>query len=245
MKCPKCGSEQMQFVTKASGGGFSFLDACCWSSLLGPLGMLCGIQGVSSEDYWVCQNCGNQFEASTLQHIEKEQQKKLEEAERAERNYLQALYELDALHITPDQYQDFLKKEDVTTQKAETLKKACSEIVAVSRNSTQPEIRSIARRMDLKALYYVAIAFIIIGFILLLFIEGTFLFGLILVIMGCVSALLHGHFENKYRPQLIELVPEYGDKWNKYERTKDELLQINRITRPIHTVVSYEKEHEV
>lgn len=63
MKCPKCGSEKIQFGTSTSGGGFSFSNSCCGYIMLGPLGLLCGAcgSGTSTEEFWICQDCGNKF----------------------------------------------------------------------------------------------------------------------------------------------------------------------------------------
>ena len=70
MKCPKCESENCQYVstTKTSRSGFDFGDACCGSVLLGPIGILCGLCGMSTEtetkEYWVCHNCGQKFQGN-------------------------------------------------------------------------------------------------------------------------------------------------------------------------------------
>ena len=73
MKCPKCGSERIQFGTNTSGGGFSFSDACCGSIILGPLGVLCGACGsdTRTEEFWICQDCGNKFSNSEGQRNQK------------------------------------------------------------------------------------------------------------------------------------------------------------------------------
>lgn len=72
MKCPKCGSENCQFHTKTElkGSLFSLKDACCGSICLGPLGILCGLCGTSidttTKEFWVCNDCGNQFKAGGI-----------------------------------------------------------------------------------------------------------------------------------------------------------------------------------
>ena len=76
MKCPKCGSERIQFGTNTSGGGFSFSDACCGSIILGPLGVLCGACGsdTKTEEFWICQDCGNKFSNSEGQRNQKREE---------------------------------------------------------------------------------------------------------------------------------------------------------------------------
>ncbi len=76
MKCPKCGSERIQFGTNTSGGGFSFSDACCGSIILGPLGVLCGACGsdTKTEEFWICQGCGNKFSNSEGQRNQRKEE---------------------------------------------------------------------------------------------------------------------------------------------------------------------------
>lgn len=70
MKCPKCESENCQYVstTKTTRSGFDFGDACCGTILMGPIGVLCGLCGMSTEtetkEYWVCHNCGQKFQGN-------------------------------------------------------------------------------------------------------------------------------------------------------------------------------------
>ena len=69
MKCPKCGSENTQYVAvHHSGSSGSFTDACCGMMIFGPIGILCGLCGASpgfTDDYWVCHSCGKKFQAGT------------------------------------------------------------------------------------------------------------------------------------------------------------------------------------
>lgn len=63
MICPKCGSENVQYSTKTSGGGYSAGNGCCGYMFLGPLGLLCGACGSQTEtdEFWVCNKCGHKF----------------------------------------------------------------------------------------------------------------------------------------------------------------------------------------
>lgn len=66
MKCPKCGSDNTQYVTNNIQRGFSGSNACCGYILAGPLGLLCGFCGDSTytQEYWICQSCGHKFSKS-------------------------------------------------------------------------------------------------------------------------------------------------------------------------------------
>jgi len=63
MICPKCNSENVQFSTKTSGGGYSAGNGCCGYMFLGPLGLLCGAcgSGAETEEFWICNKCGHKF----------------------------------------------------------------------------------------------------------------------------------------------------------------------------------------
>lgn len=82
MKCPKCGSDKIQFGTNTSGGGFSVGDACCGYICVGPLGLLCGAcgSGTETEEFWICQNCGRKFSTN-------EGKIKAEEVSKKQQNY--------------------------------------------------------------------------------------------------------------------------------------------------------------
>ena len=96
MKCPKCGSENVQYATKTSGGGYSAGDSCLGYLLLGPLGLLCGAcgSGTTTEEFWVCRDCGNRF---SVREGKKQVQKEKDTAEYYERSRaeLAALPEAD------------------------------------------------------------------------------------------------------------------------------------------------------
>ena len=77
MRCPNCGSEKTQFATHTSSRGFSFSNACCGSVILGPLGLLCGAcgSGRSTEEFWICQECGEKFTSSEAKRLVEHEQK--------------------------------------------------------------------------------------------------------------------------------------------------------------------------
>lgn len=83
VKCPKCGSENTQYVAvHHSGSSGSFTDACCGMMIFGPIGILCGLCGASpgfTDDYWVCHSCGKKFQAGTAKAAEKARQEKIQQ----------------------------------------------------------------------------------------------------------------------------------------------------------------------
>lgn len=73
LKCPKCGSEDIQFATSTSTNGVSAGDACCGYMLLGPLGLLCGLAGAgesTTSEFWVCHSCGAKFKADEARNAQ-------------------------------------------------------------------------------------------------------------------------------------------------------------------------------
>lgn len=65
MKCPNCGSENVNLISNTTTRGFKGSDACCGYILMGPLGILCGSLGSgkkSTNEFWVCNNCGSKFQ---------------------------------------------------------------------------------------------------------------------------------------------------------------------------------------
>lgn len=56
VKCPKCGSSNLQAISDTHGKGASFWKLC-FCGLLG----LCGTGKTRTDHYWVCQSCGNKF----------------------------------------------------------------------------------------------------------------------------------------------------------------------------------------
>lgn len=64
MRCPKCGSENVQYVTTTDTKGPSVSQGCCGWIIFGPVGLLCSFcgSGSTTKKYWVCNNCGTQFQ---------------------------------------------------------------------------------------------------------------------------------------------------------------------------------------
>lgn len=70
MKCPHCGSENVNLISNVTSRGFSASNACCGTLLTGNcIGMLCGFCGsgkTKNKEFWVCNNCGSKFQDSEI-----------------------------------------------------------------------------------------------------------------------------------------------------------------------------------
>ena len=56
VRCPRCQSNQISTQKKGMSGG----SACCGALLVGPLGLLCGLQG-ANKVIVTCLKCGHQW----------------------------------------------------------------------------------------------------------------------------------------------------------------------------------------
>ena len=88
IKCPTCGSTNLQYTTESetkvetSGGGYSGSKGCLGFLLFGPFGLLCGNCGKSQKTtvtnlhkhFWVCSDCGCKF--PSLEDLQAEIQRK-------------------------------------------------------------------------------------------------------------------------------------------------------------------------
>lgn len=77
MRCPQCGSEDLQYVTYTQNTNYGVTKGCCGFILMGPLGLLCGLCDKSSQtyEYWVCRNCGAKITNKELdERLNKEEQ---------------------------------------------------------------------------------------------------------------------------------------------------------------------------
>lgn len=64
IRCPKCGSDRVQYVASTDYKKGSVSKGCCGYIIFGPIGLLCGLcgSGSTTKKYWVCHNCGCEFQ---------------------------------------------------------------------------------------------------------------------------------------------------------------------------------------
>lgn len=78
MKCPKCNSEQIQFVSNTTSKGFSNGSAttgCFCFGLPGLLFGLCNSGKKETKEFWICNNCGLKFQKSDVEEKERKTEK--------------------------------------------------------------------------------------------------------------------------------------------------------------------------
>lgn len=62
VRCPNCGSTQIEFVTYNQTQDFSKGKACCGALMCGPIGALFGVgPKTPAKTVRKCKNCGKEF----------------------------------------------------------------------------------------------------------------------------------------------------------------------------------------
>ncbi len=62
VRCPNCGSKNIDFVTYQASSNFDKGDACCGYLLCGPIGLLCGAKDkTEARTVRKCKKCGKEF----------------------------------------------------------------------------------------------------------------------------------------------------------------------------------------
>ena len=62
VRCPKCGSKKVEFVTYQASSNFDKEDACCGYLLCGPIGLLCGAKNqTEARTVRKRKKCGEEF----------------------------------------------------------------------------------------------------------------------------------------------------------------------------------------
>lgn len=114
MKCPNCGSERVHYTVHSTSQGASLSNGCCGYILLGPIGLLCSLfgSGTSTQKFWVCDGCGNEFQA--------QEAAKTEKADRARHQSLSA-----SLETCPENVEELLAQAEANlTQKEKDFEAA-------------------------------------------------------------------------------------------------------------------------
>lgn len=60
VRCPQCGSTNVQFVTRTEGAGYNGLKGCLGAVICLPLA-LCGFDKSKTQTVRKCMNCGREF----------------------------------------------------------------------------------------------------------------------------------------------------------------------------------------
>lgn len=255
MKCPRCGSEHIQFATNTYGGGGSVSKSCCGYILLGPFGILCGMcnSGTKTEEFWICHDCGNRFSnfEAKLNHgveewtenrkIERENARKAaaEEAKQAKEKYLLYKKEIASIENTPGAYKrlktEYALAQEHTTESRDELKHYVKQL----RRSRDRQLRKAARHSTPSILWGVLQWVIgLLGLFFLLYVD--IFVGLIMMGIGIIWWAVVSSNKDKAKDTLISTDRIYKKLWDNLN------LSCAAEAKLKHTIEMYEyvKEYE-
>lgn len=255
MKCPRCGSERVQFATNTYGGGGSVSKSCCGYILLGPLGILCGMcnSGIKTEEFWICHSCGNRFsnfeaklnlgveEWTENRRIEKENARKAaeEEAKQAKEKYQLYKNEIASIESTPSAYKRLKSEYSLAREHTANVKDELKQHVRQLRHSRDKQLRKAAKRSTPNILLILLQSALgLLGLLFTLYID--FFAGLIMMGIGIVWWLAVSVNRDKAKDTLITTNRRYKELWDNLNMACAAEAKLK------HTIEKYEyvKEYE-
>lgn len=254
MKCPKCGSNNVQFSTYTKTSSFSFLDACCGTILMGPLGLLCGLCGIGSKtkESWICLNCGHTFSYQTgLKNTQQEQQR-VEDEKRKATLYAQYKEELNNLLASEGDYAQIRKKLQDAIQKEDEIKQQHERILGTLETSRDGNARNAAKKLKSGPLLWIgsfgALAFVgggilaVVGFLLWLIFHIGFIgkLGVWALAIGFIVLMITASIENKHKEELKEVSSDYQDMLGQEKKAQMERERYEDLVMKIDFIESYE-----
>ena len=246
MKCPNCGSENIQYVSDTSGGGLSCLRSCCGLVALGPLGRLCGIKGSHTDEFWICKDCGNRFSnGAAIRNQEREELA-------AER---QANAEKKAIGES-EQYKNYKKSVSAAEKSAgseaaihEQYSKARSYRIEEEKEYNQclHDLRRSAdrktRRYAKKALNKIRARWILILAAIPVTLFVDVIIGPALAVIGIIYGGIASTQKENAERALIDKYPEFKEQRDTYQEALKEEHRLWEILQQLDYIKDYEKKH--
>lgn len=230
MKCPKCGSEHVQFATKTSGGGFSWLDSCCGLIFLGPLGLLCGAigSGTYTSEFWVCHDCGHKF---SMARGKENLQKQAKAAEEYHQNKALLSAAGNKTHST---LESELKDAKQILERANNKYDAfLNQLV----NGTDRQLRRHAKVMKNTVVKTIAIIALIVG---IFFTLCCLTLGPVLAVPSLVYLIIYSMRYKRAKAALAEADPEFLVLADAVKAASERYEQAKKLHRASQSVRKYE-----
>ncbi len=216
MICPKCGSENVQYSTKTSGGGYSTGNGCCGYMLLGPLGLLCGAcgSGTETEEFWICNDCGQKFSKEKAEEIMKQENAEKQIAQNCEK-YKQELTQ------PASYYKGQLKIAEREKADADAFYNSRFESLLDKYSNENKMVRKYNKKYckDSRPGCVTLIIFVILGIISC--IIGLVPIGVTAIIVGIVLGLISMLKESYHKYKVECLFSELDTKFKEYKERKD------------------------
>lgn len=235
MKCPKCGSENIQFATRTSGSLFSASDSCCGFLLLGPLGLLCGLCGadVSTDEFWVCRDCGKKFTETDAKAKEREEQ---EAAKRYQR-------QKEILRAAGNKTHDEIEADVEKTQAEHSATvDDYQELLNKYANGDDPQLKKCARIVKRDIWSVVAWLGLAIGVVVAF--AGDSEISLLFAIACGVYILIHSRKSKKAKKILAEAEPSFSAKFKVTQDAAERMRSAKALHEISKSVEDYESKHE-
>ena len=235
MKCPKCGSENIQFATRTSGSPFSTSDSCCGFLLLGPLGILCGLCGsdVSTEEFWVCRDCGKKFTEAGVKAKEKEERE-------AAKNYQK---QREILSAAGDKTHEEIEADVAKTQAEHSA--AVDDYQGLLNkyaNGDDPLLKKCAKTVKHDLWGSIAMLGLIFGGVVAF--AGDSEISLLVAVVCGIYLLVHSRRSKKAKKILAEADPSFSAKFQATQDAAERMQAARYLHKTSQSVKDYESKHE-
>lgn len=225
MKCPKCGSEHIQYATSTSGGGFSVSDSCCGFILLGPLGLLCGAcgSGTTTKEFWICQDCGAKFS--------NESAKQRQSQENADKDkFLQYTAELSAVQSTEGDFETIRSRFQEMSRRAEEAQKQEDDFIKSAAESSDETIVKLAKAGKLQ----VNLGLVLLALSIIALLLGAGVLTATVLLVGFFLMLIAGSSKkDAARKQLMGYNHEFCTIASEVDFTKSEAEKLKKLVEKI------------
>lgn len=225
MKCPKCNSEQIQFVSETTSKGFSNKSAATGCFCFGLPGLLfgfCNSGKKETKEFWICNNCGLKFQKSDVEAKER----KIESCKSI------------ISSATSEELKDL--QGNITKAKA-SLDKANSDFMSEREKELSSNEEIIKAKKNRKIVLIIGIVGIVVSLIFF-FIEDLSFLGVILFGLSLWDILSYKKSEEKFVEKYeSKKILELKEKKNKAMQSFNRLEEISRAKEELQTLTSNEK----
>lgn len=245
MKCPKCGSEHVQFATTTSGGGFSFSNSCCGYILLGPLGLLCGTIGSRSQtdEFWICHDCGHEFSTEAGKAKIQSDQEQLRKAQQEKNEYEASKASLASLPENERNPETILSNYEAAREAVKNSKTRYKQVLRNLAGNKDRKVRKFARRLQRNWPNYINATVAVLGGIFMLF--GLFPVGIPLLLISLIAYIVCGLRQEKAKEFLLQQCPEFKPAQEELDAANAHKKYCEELKEKLEKVHAYEtKQHD-
>lgn len=252
MKCPNCGSENIQFGTNTSGGGFSLSNSCCGYLVLGPIGLLCGAcgSGTTTEEFWICQCCGHKFANRDAQKA-KEREQALEMQKQADKEaaYKKYIEDKKAKDEIIEKYGSIYamnrEKEILLKEKEEATEKYNNALDAYVEQSTDARIKKLGMKRKKSYELHIELLAVAIVLTIITLLLGWFYITIPIAVFG-VALFTYAIYRIIYSLDniFIKNSPEGKKLYDEMKAAEDKCKSLEEMIKKVSDCDKYEEQTE-